>query len=218
MHYTVVFENLRFRPSTLKWVASVVKNLEPLVSRPREQETTGSRDENAKLQVSDRAWVLKYQLECEKVQWLQTHCGQAWISLGKSLYKDICFVSTVEIQTLHVQELPYMNVFCECILKKIEPTQEHFKYTARKLMLLKSVLLMTYSSRKLSNKKVITKACNVWRQIACSFQVYGRTTHHNFCAKSTWKPLFWISRLFSPDQHWRHNMSLPTIFLTALRR
>ena len=103
-------------------------------------------------------------------------------------------------------------------LEKIEPTQEHFKYTARKLMLLKSVLLMTYSSRKLSNKKVITKACNVWRQIACSFQVYGRTTHHNFCAKSTWKPLFWISRLFSPDQRWRHSMSLPTIFLTALRR
>ena len=30
---------------------------------------------------------------------------------------------------------------------------------------------MRYSSRKLSNDKVITTACNFWRQIACSFQV-----------------------------------------------
>ena len=30
---------------------------------------------------------------------------------------------------------------------------------------------MRYSSRKLSNEKVITTACNFWRQIACSFQV-----------------------------------------------
>ena len=32
---------------------------------------------------------------------------------------------------------------------------------------------MRYSSTKLSNDKVITTACNVWRQIACSFQVMG---------------------------------------------
>ena len=30
---------------------------------------------------------------------------------------------------------------------------------------------MRYSSGKLSNDKVITTACNFWRQIACSFQV-----------------------------------------------
>ena len=30
---------------------------------------------------------------------------------------------------------------------------------------------MRYSSRKLSHEKVITTACNFWRQIACSFQV-----------------------------------------------
>ena len=53
---------------------------------------------------------------------------------------------------------------------------------------------MMYSSRKLNNKKVITTACNFWRQMACSFQVYGRTNH--FCAKSTRKILFWISRFF----------------------
>ena len=75
---------------------------------------------------------------------------------------------------------------------------------------------MMYSSRKLNNKKVITTACNFWRQIACSFQVYGRTNH--FCAKSTRKTLFWISRFFTPDQHWRHKLLFPTIFPTALRR
>ena len=30
---------------------------------------------------------------------------------------------------------------------------------------------MRYSSRKLSNDKVITTACNFWRQIACPLQV-----------------------------------------------
>ena len=30
---------------------------------------------------------------------------------------------------------------------------------------------MRYSSRKFTNDKVITTACNFWRQIACSFQV-----------------------------------------------
>ena len=51
------------------------------------------------------------------------------------------FVSTVGLQTLYIQERPYMNTFCECILKKIGPTQAHFQYNARKLMSLKSVLL-----------------------------------------------------------------------------
>ena len=68
-------------------------------------------------------------------------------------------------------------------------------------------LFLSYSEnfeRKLNNKKVITTACNFWRQIARSFQVYGRTKH--FCAKSTRKTLFWISGFFSPDQHWRHKL------------
>ena len=101
--------------------------------------------------------------------------------------------------------IPYVNAFCECVLKKIGLTHAHFQYNS-----------MMYSSRKLNNKKVITTACNFWRQIACSFQVYGRTNH--FCAKSTRKTLFWISRFFSPDQHWRHKLFFPTIFPTALRR
>ena len=102
------------------------------------------------------------------------------------------FVSTVELRTLYIQELPYMNTFCECILKKIGLTHAHFQYNSRKLVnVVKVSFTMMYSSRKLNNKKVITTACNFWRQIACSFQVYGRTNH--FCAKSTRKTLFWIS-------------------------
>ena len=91
-----------------------------------------------------------------------------------------------------------------------------FPVQRKEINVVKVRFTMRYSSRKLSNDKVITTACNFWRQIACSFQVYGRTNH--FCAKSTRKTLFWISRFFSPDQHWRHKLFLPTIFPTALRR
>ena len=66
--------------------------------------------------------------------------------------------------------------FVNASWKKIGPTHANFQYKARKLMSLKSVLLWgkRYSSRKLSNGKVITTACNIWRQIACSFQVMSR--------------------------------------------
>ena len=148
--------------------------------------------------MSDRAWVLKYQHECNKVQGLQTHCGQTWISLGQIIIQRyFVFVSTAELRTLFIQELSYMNTFCECILKKVGLTRTyaHFQYNSRKLVnVVKVRFSMMYSSRKFINKKVITTACNFWRQIACSFQVYGCTNH--FCAKSTRKTLFWISRFF----------------------
>ena len=51
------------------------------------------------------------------------------------------FVSTVRLWTLYIQEVPYMNIFCECILNKIGLTHGHFQYNARKLMSLKSVSL-----------------------------------------------------------------------------
>ena len=106
---------------------------------------------------------------------------------------------------------------CEYVLKKMGLTHAHFQYNSMKLVnVVKVRFTMTYSSRKLNNNKVITTACNFWRQIACSFQVYGRTNH--FCTNSTRKTLFWISRFFSPDQHWRHKLFFPTIFPTALRR
>ena len=59
------------------------------------------------------------------------------------------FVSTVELRTLYIQELPYMNTFCERILKKIGLTRAHFQYCTVRFT-------MMYSSRKLNNKKVIT--------------------------------------------------------------
>ena len=121
------------------------------------------------------------------------------------------FVSTVELRTLCIQELPYMNTFCECIVKKIGLTHAHFQYNSGKLVnVVKVRFTIMYFSRKLNNKKVITTACNFSRQIACSFQVYGSTNH--FCAKSTRKTLFWISRFFSPDQHWRHKLFFRQFF------
>ena len=75
---------------------------------------------------------------------------------------------------IYIQELPYMNTFCECILQKIGLKHAHFQYNSRKLVnVVKVRFTMMYSSTKLNNKKVITTACNFWRQIACSFQVYG---------------------------------------------
>ena len=59
-----------------------------------------------------------------------------------TIQRYFVFVSTVELRTLYIQKLPYMNTFCEYILKKIGPTHAHFQYSARKLMpSLKSVLL-----------------------------------------------------------------------------
>ena len=51
-----------------------------------------------------------------------------------TVQRYVVFVSTVELRTLYIQELPYMNTFCECILKKIGPTHAHFQYNAKKLM------------------------------------------------------------------------------------
>ena len=142
-----------------------------------------------------------------------THCGQAWISLGKSLYKDILFLCPQWSSGPYISRnfLKGTN-FVNTDLEKIGPMQAHFQYSARKLMLsLKVRFTMMYSLRKLNNK-VITTACNFWRQIACSFQVYGCTNHHNFCTKSTRKNTVLNFPLFSPDQHWRHKLFLPTIF------
>ena len=118
-------------------------------------------------------------------------------------------VSTVELRTLYIQELPYMNTFCECILKKIGPTHAHFQYNSRKLVnVVKVRFTMMHSSRKLNNKKVITTACNFWRQIACSFQVYVRTNH--FCAKSrNSKNSVLNFPLFSPEKNWTYARTFP---------
>ena len=46
-----------------------------------------------------------------------------------------------------------------------------FKVQRKEINVVKVCFTMRYSSGKLSNDKVITTACNFWRQIACSFQV-----------------------------------------------
>ena len=46
-----------------------------------------------------------------------------------------------------------------------------FPVQRKEINVVKVRFTMRYSSIKLSNEKVITTACNVWRQIACSFQV-----------------------------------------------
>ena len=46
-----------------------------------------------------------------------------------------------------------------------------FPVQRKEINVVKVRFTMRYSSRKLSNDKVITTACNFWRQIACSFQV-----------------------------------------------
>ena len=47
----------------------------------------------------------------------------------------------------------------------------HIPVQRKETNVVKVRFTMRYSSRKLSNDKVITTACNLWRQIACSFQV-----------------------------------------------
>ena len=134
----------------------------------------------------------------------------------------------------------YTKIFCFCVhsgtldfmyagtslyehilwmhLEKYRTYARTFPVQHKEINVVKVCFTMVYSSRNINNKKIITTACNLWRQINCSLQVYGCANHHNFCAKSTRNTLFWISRFSSPDQHWRHKMFLPTIFPTALRR
>ena len=128
----------------------------------------------------------------------------------------------MELRTLYIQELPYMNTFCECILKKIGLTHAHFQYNSRKLVnVFKVRFTMMYSSRKLNNKKVVTTACNVWKQIVCSFQVYGRTNH--FCAKSTRKtvlnfPLFFTWPTLTSQAVFSDNFSDPSTKIRAKKQ
>ena len=67
--------------------------------------------------------------------------GKREIFGQNTIERYFVIVSTVELRTLYIQELPHKNTFCECILKKIGPKRAHFQYNARKLMSFKSVLL-----------------------------------------------------------------------------
>ena len=83
-------------------------------------------------------------------------------SLTPKLATDQCpkIVSTVELQTLYIQELPYMNTFCECILKKNRTYACTFPVQRKEINVVQFRFTMRYSSRRLSNEKVLTTACN----------------------------------------------------------
>ena len=121
--------------------------------------------------MSDRARVLKYQLECDKVQWLQTHCGQALIFLGKSLSKDMLFLCPQWSSGPYIsRNFLIWTHFVNASWKKSDHACT-FPVQRKEINVVKVRFTMRYSSRKLSHEKVITTACNFWRQIACSFLV-----------------------------------------------
>ena len=137
--------------------------------------------------MSDRAWVLKYQLECDKVQWLQHIVSQREFLWANHYTKIFCFCVHSGALDLIYPETSLKEQRGIQILKKNQTYTSTFPVQRKEInAFVKVRFTMTYSSRKLNNK-VITTACNFWRQIACSFYVYGRTNHHTFCPKSTWK-------------------------------
>ena len=91
------------------------------------------------------------------------------------------------------QKVYYTKIFCFCVhggaphliypgtslyehilwmhLEKNRTYACTFPVQRKEIDVVKVRFTMRYSSRKLSNDKVITTACNFWRQIACSFQV-----------------------------------------------
>ena len=87
-----------------------------------------------------------------------------------TVQRYVVFVSIVELRTLYIQELPYMNKFVNAPWKN-RTYACTFPVQRRAINVVKVRFTMRYSSRKLSNDKVITTACNFWRKIACSFQV-----------------------------------------------
>ena len=121
--------------------------------------------------MSDQARVLKYQLECDKVQWLQANCGQALLFWGKSLYKDMLFLfphwssDLIDPGTSLYEHILWMH------LEKNRTYACTFPVRCKEINVVKVRFTMRYTSRKLSNDKDITTACNFWRQIACTFQV-----------------------------------------------
>ena len=80
-------------------------------------------------QVSDRAWVLNISSSATKFNDNTMWAGVNFFG-QMTIQRYFVFVSTVELRTLYIQKLPYMNTFCEYILKKIGPTHTHFQYTA----------------------------------------------------------------------------------------
>ena len=113
---------------------------------------------------------LKYQLECNKVQRLQTHCGQALFLGGKTLYKDIFCVHSGAMDLIY----PGTSLYEHILWMHLEKNRTYactFPVQRKEINVVKVRFTMSYSSTKLSNEMVITTASNFWRQIPCSFLV-----------------------------------------------
>ena len=75
------------------------------------------------------------------------------------------FVSTVGLLTSLYEQILWI------FLEKKRTYACTFPVQRKEINVVKVRFTMRYSSRKLSHEKVITTACNFWRQIACSFLV-----------------------------------------------
>ena len=116
------------------------------------------------------------------------------------------FVSTVELRTLYMY--PGTSLYEHILWVHLEKNWTYartFPVQRKEINVVKVRFTMMYFSRKLNNKKIIATACNLWRQITCSFQVYhtGLWPHKppwfpgaKSTRKTPWKTLFWISRFF----------------------
>ena len=113
------------------------------------------------------AFSVPFILSCFK----HINCGQALIFWGKSLPKDMFFLCP------QWSSGPYISrnfLFEHILWMHLEKNRTYactFPVQRKEINVVKVRFTMRYSSRKLSNDKVITTACNFWRQIACSFQV-----------------------------------------------
>ena len=67
--------------------------------------------------MSDRAWVY-ITSSATKFSDFKHIVGKPELLRADYYTKIFCFVSTMELQTLYIQELPYMNTFCELHLEK----------------------------------------------------------------------------------------------------
>ena len=111
--------------------------------------------------MSDRARVVKYQLVVGKRYffWVN-HCPKICCFCVLSGAPDLIYPGTSlyeHILWMHLEK--NRSYTCTFPVQRKEINVVKFRFTMR------------FSSRKLSNDKVITTACNFWRQIACSFQV-----------------------------------------------
>ena len=98
----------------------------------------------------------------------------SWASvtfLGQiTVQRYVVFVSTLELGSYRSRNFLIWTHFVNAywINRTYACT---FPVPRKEINVVKVRFTMRYSSGKLSNDKVITTACNFWRQIACSFQV-----------------------------------------------